>query len=834
MLIRLARFGGGFKNQDGHGGRQTTGAAGSRVKMKTAMRNFQFLWLLALTLPAAEPRTVALWLFDEQKEIYPSSLLNDGASGEHVLVLGRGGRLVDGRWGRALEAMAPEPLTMTGTSIRPDSESAKLFGLVPIQPAPGRRMQPLWWQNATFAAFTTTGEKHLRSGGFVNISESPLNLGDADWTMEFWLRPRTPSRDGVVYEAGAGPRGENDVRTRLVLAAGGREFIFENNGARLRVTTRLAPGRWQHVAFVYSHAERQLRHYVDGQPQPTPAPFAFRRFAAGPEAYLSIARDGLFEQPLDAAIDELRICEGRVYMAAFTPPGTHSLTYGNRLPVRPPAPGLPLLFPARDVVDLGARKHVFWDGALVDRAENVIYAPQPPKRMEKVADEVRGHLCLIEDHTGWLRLYYRGPDDVLLMMTSRDGVKWETPDTGLEHKGHRNVVINRPVGLGVVFEDPNATPEARYKYLSGTRRRAIFLYSSPDGVHFRPHETPALPFAAGSQSNVYWDDQRGLYVAHHRSDYGMTAGGATERRFVRTETPNLFEAWPFRRVTPELTREMAGRTPVQNAELDPWYLDNGPLSPGGFGLELPVAFGPDARDPVGTDIYVTKALKYPWAPDAYVAFPAVYFHYWEDGPPQRRVLGAPERGAGSGVVETQLAVSRDGLAWRRYPRPAYVPTQGKEVMLFVTFGLVRRGDEIWQFVGGHGGSGTGYHSPFGGKKPAPLYRYVQRLDGFAAAEGAYEGGVMVTKPLRFSGKRLELNIDTGAVGYAQVGLLDANGKAIPGYSADDCVYINGDHLRHTVEWLGQGTDLSRFAGQTVRLEIRLRGAKLYAMQFRND
>ena len=66
-------------------------------------------------------------------------------------------------------------------------------------------------------------------------------------------------------------------------------------------------------------------------------------------------------------------------------------------------------------------------------------------------------------------------------------------------------------------------------------------------------------------------------------------------------------------------------------------------------------------DPVGTDIYITKAMKYPWAPDTYFAFPIIYFHYEKDGPLTRQILMDPRRDRGSGPVETQLSVSRDGL-----------------------------------------------------------------------------------------------------------------------------------------------------------------------------
>jgi hypothetical protein len=469
--------------------------------------------------------------------------------------------------------------------------------------------------------------------------------------------------------------------------------------------------------------------------------------------------------------------------------------------------------------------------------QGVRFVPNPPRWAEKVAEDLRGHLSLVEDEQGVLRIYYRGPRDSLAVITSRDGVRWEKPDLGRgEFEGERNIVLTEPVGLGNVFVDPNAPPDCRWKYFSGIRRRSMYVFCSADGWSFRRHETVALPFAGGSQSIIYYDDQRQLYVGHHRADYGATRAGATERRYGLSETKDLMEPWPYQIATPERTRQEALRQRIKSFVLDPWWLDNGPLSPPGLGIELPTVFGPDDRlDPPGTDIYVTKVVKYPWAPDAYLAFPAVYFHYEEDGPVTRQILGRKERQRGSGVVEVQLAVSRDGLDWKRYPRPAYVPIgfdgSNRIHMLFMTHGLVRRGNEIWQYVGGHGGNGIGYHSAWVKGAPSPLWRMVQRLDGFVAAEGDYTGGWLVTRPLIFEGNRLVLNIDTGAVGYAQVGFLDSNGAPIPGYSVDECIYINGDFLATEVEWLKKGVDVSELAGRVVQLVFRLRGARLYAMQF---
>lgn len=796
----------------------------------------------------ASAGVVATWLFDEQTEAYPSTILNDCGPNGYVVALGRGARLAPGKFGNALEIAESAPLEMRGSLVARGSESAIRFGLVPAPIPTGRHVQPLWWGNANFAAFETTGETHLRSAGFANATDSKLNLGAFDWTIEFWYLPRASTTEGVVFEIGEGPRGENDRLTRLTLAGDKSAFQLVNqpSASVLRIPTDAAAlrdtSRWRHLAFVYSAAEGQLQHYVDGKLQPLPPKAHLQTLRHGAEAYFSIGRDGLWSRPLAGKIDELRFSDNAVYRGAFTPPGSFSLTYSGKTPEPKLKAGPPLLFgklaSGGPVVNLGSRKHLFIDGAFVAESHGITFTPNPPKRMEKVADEVRGHLTVVEDETGLLKLYYRGPKDYLAVMTSRDGVHWDRPDTGHgEIEGWRNIVIPEHVGLGTVMIDPNGPPEARYKYVSGVKFQSIFLYTSPDGLWFKKHETGALPFSAGSQSALYYDDQRQLYIADHRSDYGITPGGTTRRRFVLSEVKYLYRPWPFEHMTPERTAEIARTEPIQNLKLDPWHLDNGPLAAAGFGVELPTIMAADPKaDPVGTDIYNTKATKYPWAPDTYLAFPSMYFHYEKDGPKTRRVLGEPDRGRGSGVVEPQLAVSRDGLDWTRYPRPAYIALDGddgtnREHMLYVTAGLVRRGNEIWQFVGGHGGSGTAYHSPYSKEKPAPLYRYVQRLDGFVAAEAAYTGGTLKTKPFRFEGNRLMLNIDTGATGYAQVGFLDEHGAPIPGYSTDDCVYINGDFIETPVEWLGRGTDVSPLAGKTVQLVFRMRGTKLFAMQF---
>jgi hypothetical protein len=169
--------------------------------------------------------------------------------------------------------------------------------------------------------------------------------------------------------------------------------------------------------------------------------------------------------------------------------------------------------------------------------------------------------------------------------------------------------------------------------------------------------------------------------------------------------------------------------------------------------------------------------------------------------------------------------------------------------------MVRRGDEIWQYYFGE----PHYHSAwvkYDDKRA--VFRLVQRLDGFISIDSPYEKETYIkTKPFVLEGDKLLLNINTGAVGYTQVGFVDEQGNPIEGYSVDDCVYINGDFVSTEVEWMqnrkqfqnlsiGEGEapeilkqikttkDVSPLEGKVVKLVFRMRGSKLYSMQFVND
>lgn len=801
------------------------------------------VWLLWVS--AASAQTIALYTFDEPQGLYPSSVISDLSDNDYPLVLGLGGMIVAGKFGNALQPIEqPRPTILKTGNIRQDI----LFGLISLPVPAGRKTPPLSWENANFCALMTAGERHLRKEvSFANPTQTKLNLGAFDWTIEFWFQfDGNAQADGVIFELGQGPRADNEIMTKLVLEKGLRAFRLLNvpGGISLSIPTSrtaLSNSLWHHVAFVYDATTGQIRHYVDGKLQPLPEKVKLKPVPYGEEAYLSIGRDGLWEKPLQGRLDELRFSEGQLYTKDFAPPNSFSPLYNGSYTRDELRPGPPLLFDGKRndgaPIRLMGRKYLFIDDAIIASMRDIQFTANPPRYVERVMNDIRGafrkHLTVIEDEAGRIRLYTAVENDSLAVWISEDGKHFVAPELGSSKTGGRkNIVIAEPAGTGQVFIDDNAPPQERWRYLSGFQGRGIFLYLSPDGFRFNRIKTAVLPFRSGSQSNIFYDDQRRVYVSYHRSDLWATATGETERGFVMTQATDIKRPWPFTPLTQEeqLKRAKEERT----HRLFPWYLDNGPLTPGGFGFEYPRIFAPsDTLDPPGTDIYVPKAVKYPWAPDVYLAFPSVYFHYeGETHPPRKELTEGPE-GFRGGTIEAQLAVSRDGVRWRRYPRPAYIPIgkyDGDEIkQIYLAQGMIRRGDEIWQYFFGD----ELYHSSPGRvAAKRGVYRVVQRLDGFASADSPYDKeAYLITKPFVFEGNRLVLNINTSATGYAQVGFVDVDGKPIAGFSLDDCLYINTNSTEYEVKWLKQGGDVSQLEGNVVRLEFRMRGTKLYAMQF---
>ena len=225
---------------------------------------------------------------------------------------------------------------------------------------------------------------------------------------------------------------------------------------------------------------------------------------------------------------------------------------------------------------------------------------------------------------------------------------------------------------------------------------------------------------------------------------------------------------------------------------------------------------PDEQDPADMDMYTSAAQKYPYAANAYLIFTACFHH-------------TPD------TTNCQLMTSRDGVNWSRPSRQPFMP-QGEpntldSKQLYVSPSFVRTGDEISIYY-------SGYEFTHGQARPevavgqGTVARAVLRLDGYMSADAPAEGGSFTTKPITFTGNHLELNVRTSPTGQVLVGLLGEDGRPIRGFNVGACDGFTGDSLATTISWRGK-SDLSALAGRRVRMQVRMKDAKLYAFQFKD-
>lgn len=389
---------------------------------------------------------------------------------------------------------------------------------------------------------------------------------------------------------------------------------------------------------------------------------------------------------------------------------------------------------------------------------------------------------------------------------STDGIHWERPDLGLvEFRGNRH--NNRIQGLcGVPALNPQGGPDERFMAIVDFERQ-LYVVVSPDGLRWTRKPRPCLPFCADTNNQLIYDPETDKYVA-------LLRGFPDRRTTVRCEVDSLDQTlWPF-----EDHGHVADETGCR-------YITD----------ELPTALDVDDDDPPLPYMDINHLSACQYGPGAWFGFPALFRKY----PPAGLDRAGRETHrffaqGNDGTWETQLAVSRDGRRWTRPDRTAYLgpglfggPDGGLNSLYGV--GVIRRGDEVYQY--GQGQSIThGIFEPGERRGVGAIYRFVQPRDRFIAAGAGPRGGRLQTHPFILPGGQLVLNIDCGGLGEASAELRQADGQPLDGFSHADCDRVDLNHLAYTVTWRGR-SDLASLAGTTVRLDIRLQSARLYALAF---
>jgi len=182
-------------------------------------------------------------------------------------------------------------------------------------------------------------------------------------------------------------------------------------------------------------------------------------------------------------------------------------------------------------------------------------------------------------------------------------------------------------------------------------------------------------------------------------------------------------------------------------------------------------------------------------------------------------IGFPTRyQAKTQQVEPVFMTSRDGVLFRRWAEELIPITAPKDRdgnrSNYMTRGLLQ--------LPGNDRELSVYATEAYYKGPASrVRRFTFRTDGFVSvhAPGKAE---LLTKPLQFTGKTLELNVK----GNVRVEILDGNGKRVLNESEP----VTGDYVAHIVKWK-RSSNLAALAGKTVRLRFELTNADLYSMKF---
>ncbi len=482
---------------------------------------------------------------------------------------------------------------------------------------------------------------------------------------------------------------------------------------------------------------------------------------------------------------------------------------------------LALSLPAAEPIDIGSRLELFTDSHLIESiqrdARRQLHQPIPREislTMDKPWEgNAVNYMTAFRDGDVY-RLYYRGADvvykqdgyteshrEVTCYAESKDGIHWTRPNLGLfEFNGSKaNNIVWDGVGRHnfTPFRDPNpaAPANARYKAIGFGEKTAdkpagLYVFRSPDAIHWSLiTDKPVITNGKfDSQNLAFWDSERGEYREYHR--------GSLRGRDIMTGVSKDFVTWT-----------------------EPVFLE---YSPGRV-----------------SELYTNQIIPYYRAPHLFLGFPTRYIDRgWTKSaealprPEYRKLRGAKSRREGTAVTDGMFMSGRDRLHFEVWPESFIRPGLRKTDMWFYgdayqNWGLVETKsaiadapDEISIYVTENTMQ----------ERTAYLRRYTIRVDGFVSLNAPLSGGEVLTKPVRFRGRRLLLNYSTSAAGTIRVQLEDPSGHAYEGFSFAGSAELYGDSLSQQVEWKSGG-DVSALADKPVRVRIELRDADLYSLKF---
>lgn len=358
--------------------------------------------------------------------------------------------------------------------------------------------------------------------------------------------------------------------------------------------------------------------------------------------------------------------------------------------------------------------------------------------------------------------------------TSKDGVHWDRPKLNVARYGD-NVLSVEPIQrdsstVWLDLDDPD--PARRFKMVYFRSR--LFNRFSPDGIHW---SDPVATHRTGDRTTMFYNPFRKVWVYSVRS----SRRGVGRCRYYGETTDlskQLFER------TDDLSRWACADSLDRVRDVE--YVDERP------------------------DLYNLDATPYE---SLMLGLFAIHSRVAQGDRPK--------------LNHVTLGFSRNGFHWHRPDRRPFLDvSEDKKAWNYGNVqsaggGCLVMRDRLYFYC-----SGRNSRKERDDGSGASTGLAILRRDGFASMDAPQEGGTLTTRPVRFTGKYLLVNVDCPD-GLLQVEVLDETGKPIGPFTRENCTSIKADMTFARVAWKGVA-DLSQLAGKTVRFRFHLAGGRLYS------
>ncbi len=363
---------------------------------------------------------------------------------------------------------------------------------------------------------------------------------------------------------------------------------------------------------------------------------------------------------------------------------------------------------------------------------------------------------------------WRGP---LALATSTDLKTWTRPNLGILEDNLLLAKGREAGGDNSVWLDL-ASKDARLKFLTDRGKAGHSLQTSADG---RTWSEPALTGAAGDYCSIFHNPFRNVWC------YSIKQGGKHGRNRWYHESRDFLAG-----------ADWAKSVFWANAD----RLDE-----------------PDPQIGVPAQLYSLSAVAY-----ESVMLGMFQIHLG----PDNKIC---DEGKFPKITDLKLGFSRDGFHWDRPDRRAFIASTRKEGdwdrgYVHTTTGVcvVLEDELVFPYCAYSGTAPNGTRGMYSG---ASIGLATLRRDGFASMDALEKPGTLTTRPVKFSGRHLFVNV------AAKEGEL-----RVEALGADDTVLatskpLSSDTTKQRLEWVDR-PDLSAFSGKPVRFRFHISHGQLFA------